>query len=178
MPDTQTVADYMTATPATVNEDLTLADAMDRMYADNIRHLPVVNDAGNLVGMVSTRDIAVAASIRNQNPNKITVGGAMSGSPVTCAANTALEEVALMMEKHRLGSVIVTDNGKPVGMFTTTDAMRALRTMIAGAPVEPAVTPTHIVEDTGEQGRATRSHHRGARPSSKDGTLSWFLGGW
>ena len=176
MTNTQTVADYMTETPATVNEDLSLADAMDRMFADNIRHLPVVSDAGGLVGMVSTRDVAFATSIRGQDPRKITVGAAMTSNPITCAADTGLAEVALIMERDRLGSLIVTRDAKPVGVFTTTDAMRALRSMIAGAPVEAANPPTHIADVSGERTQTVRSHIHGVRPSTRDGSLSWLLG--
>jgi acetoin utilization protein AcuB len=172
------ISEYMTPTPATVSTDLTLADAMDRMFADNIRHLPVVNDVGRLVGMLSTRDIAVTASLRGMDPAKLTVEAAMSPAPYTCAADTPLSDVALAMEKDRLGSTIVTDDGKPIGMFTTTDAMRALRSAIAGKPVEAAVKPTHIVEEEQSDERRRVDHPRthARQPSANAGTLSWFLG--
>lgn len=172
------ISEYMTPTPATVMADLTLADAMDRMFADNIRHLPVVNDVGRLVGMLSTRDIAVTASLRGMDPAKLTVEAAMSPAPYTCEASTPLSDVAFQMEKGRLGSAIVTDDGKPVGMFTTTDAMRALRSAIAGEPVEAAVKPTHVVDHTEPDERRRVDHPRthARQPSANAGTLSWFLG--
>ena len=172
------VSEYMTPTPATVAADLTLADAMDRMFADNIRHLPVVNGSGHLVGMLSTRDIALAASLRGVDPSKIAVEAAMSPAPYTCEASTPISDVAFAMEKGRLGSAIVTNEGKPIGMFTTTDAMRVLRSMIAGKPVDAAVHPTHIVEheEPNERRRADFPSIHGKGLSAGAGTLSWFLG--
>jgi acetoin utilization protein AcuB len=149
---------------------------MDRMYSDNIRHLPVVDDADHLVGMLSTRDIAVAASVRGMDPTKITVANAMTAAPFTCPATTTLADVSFAMERDRLGSVIVTEGGKPVGMFTTTDAMRALRAMLAGGPVEPATHSTHIVDHSGERKTTTRSKASAKGVTTSDGTLSWFLG--
>jgi acetoin utilization protein AcuB len=170
-----TVGDYMTKTPATVNAGLTLADALDRMYADNVRHLPVVDDGDKLVGLISTRDVAVAASIRGLDPKKITVGAAMSGTPFTCEADASLSEVVMAMEGDRLGSTVVTGDGKPVGMFTTTDALRAVRSLIAGRPVAPASEATHIVDHADDREATARRHPRASGSSSSSGTLSWFL---
>ena len=47
------VSDFMTPCPVTVEIGLLLVDALDRMYADNIRHLPVVDGNGKLVGLLS-----------------------------------------------------------------------------------------------------------------------------
>ena len=151
-----TIRDFMTPIPATVSDELTLADALDRMYSDNVRHLPVVDSNGVLVGMVTTRDIAVAASVRDLDPQKTPVAAAMTAAPYACEANTPLIDVAYHLEHERLGSAVVTEGERPVGIFTTTDALRALRTFIAGHSVEPAVKPSVSV-------------------SKYDGMISWFL---
>lgn len=172
LPKDLTVSDFMTPLPATVDSELSLADALDRMYADNIRHLPVVDEQGKLVGVVSTRDIAVAVSVRGVVPDRATVATAMARDPYSTASDTPLMEVAQHMEKDRLGSTMVVSNGKPVGIFTTTDAMRALRSVMAGEMVEPEVKPTHIVEH-GE--REAANHPRMRRTGSSSGMISWFL---
>ena len=47
----------MTEDPIVINENALVTEAMEKMRVQNIRHLPVVNDEGKLVGMISFRDI-------------------------------------------------------------------------------------------------------------------------
>ena len=51
------VADYMTKNPKTLYEDLTLLEAVDLMRIDKIRHAPVVNSQGELVGILTQTDV-------------------------------------------------------------------------------------------------------------------------
>jgi acetoin utilization protein AcuB len=168
------VSDYMTACPVTVETGMRLSDALDRMYSDNIRHLPVVDTDGKLVGMISTRDVAGIAVLRSINPDKATVEAAMSGMPVTCADHSPLLAAVETMEAHRLGSIIVTREEKPVGIFTTTDALRALRAALTGKAVEPLTEPEVAEGEGSDKPHAhVRTHVRGVRP--RDGMISWFL---
>ncbi len=54
---------FMTENPVVVKENDLITDAMEKMRELNIRHLPVVNEEGKLVGMVSFRDIVDSASL-------------------------------------------------------------------------------------------------------------------
>ncbi|MGC9009866.1 MAG: CBS domain-containing protein [Sulfolobales archaeon] len=54
---------FMTENPVVVKESDLITDAMEKMRELNIRHLPVVNEEGKLVGMVSFRDIVDSASL-------------------------------------------------------------------------------------------------------------------
>jgi acetoin utilization protein AcuB len=166
----------MTPAPATVSDELTLTDALDRMYSDNIRHLPVLNAERGLVGTISTRDIAVAGSVLNLDPDKALVREAMSRAPYVCEVNTPLLVVAHHLEHERVSSAIVTQGGLPVGIFTTTDALRALRTLLVGYAVEPATKPTHIVDEKpSEEAPQHRPHKRSVAVNRNYGTVSWFL---
>jgi acetoin utilization protein AcuB len=146
-----TVAAFMTTEPATADEGLRLSDAQERMFLNNIRHL-VVHREGRVTGIVSTRDVALAMSLSGSAAEKLKVRDAMSTSLYTCTPETRVGEVAEQMETHRYGCAVVVDQDVLVGVFTTTDALRALRQVIAGKPVEPAVTPTHH-EDHSEDPR-------------------------
>lgn len=170
------VSDYMTACPVTVQTGLRLSDALDRMYSDNIRHLPVVDDKGKLVGLLSTRDIAAVAAMRALDPDRATVESAMATVPFTCADHSPLLAVVERMEAHRLGSTIVTRDEKPVGIFTTTDALRALRSQLLGQPVEP-LSPPEIGEGEGSNKphAHVRTHTPGVTPRA--GMLTWLLTG-
>lgn len=144
------VGQFMTVQPCTVAADLALADALDRMEANNIRHLLVTRDA-HLVGVISNRDISLAQSLPGINAKKLKVSDAMSEHVYMCDAATPLAEVAAEMEDHRYGCVVVLQDELVVGIFTTTDAMRAIRTIVSGTIVEPRTVPTHLVDVTAER---------------------------
>lgn len=158
-----TVAQFMTSEPASADEGLLLADAAQRMSMDNIRHLVVVAD-GRVVGVLSSRDIAVALSMPGVDRKRIAVRDAMSDQPYVCSPSTAISEVAHAMESHRWGCAIVVDGEEVVGVFTTTDALRALRALATGKSVtaDAAVTPNHLPPTTPELPR--RFHLRRHRP--------------
>jgi acetoin utilization protein AcuB len=144
------VGQFMTVQPCSVAADLALADALDRMEANNIRHLLVTRDS-HLVGVISNRDVALAENLPGIKAKKLKVADAMSEHVYMCKASTPLEEVASEMEDHRYGCVVVLQDDLVVGIFTTTDAMRAIRTIISGTIVEPRTVPTHLVDVTAER---------------------------
>jgi acetoin utilization protein AcuB len=173
--DPPKVSDYMTDLPVTVEVGMSLGDALDRMYLDNIRHLPVVDEAGKLVGMLSTRDIAAAAAVRGIDPKDAKVEDAMARVPFACADHSPLIAVIERMERDRLGSAIVTRNDKPVGIFTTTDALRVLRGLLLGKPVEPLVHPEVRIGEGDPSKPVRMPHERATGVRSTDGMVSWFL---
>lgn len=138
-----TVSEYMTTTPASTDEDLLLRDAEQRMSQDNIRHLVVVRDT-HLVGVLSNRDIAVTLATPGIDAKGLLVRDAMTEQPYVCGPTTPISEVALQMETHRWGCAIVVEGDEILGVFTTTDALRALRALATGKVAEPAVTPSHL----------------------------------
>lgn len=168
------VSAFMTPVPETILEDLTVADALDRMYNDNLRHLPVVNADGALVGIMSTRDVALGASLYNIDPSHSPVSDVMSKKVYTVPSDTPIDEVAMIMERDRLGSTVVIEGGKPVGIFTTTDAMRTIRQLVAGKPVEPAVKPD-LSPNKDAEVRQVHGHKRPSGASRYDGMVSWFF---
>jgi acetoin utilization protein AcuB len=155
-----TVAQYMTAMPASADEGLLLADAEERMGLDNIRHL-IVLSGSHVTGVLSNRDISVALASPGADRKKMIVRDAMSEQPYVCTPTTPLHEVAHAMEAHRWGCAIVVDGDEVVGIFTTTDALRALRAMLTGKPAEPAVKPRHLPPTEPELPRRFHLHkHR------------------
>ncbi len=139
---TTTISEYMTRNPMTIAPNLRLEDARERMYVNNIRHLVVV-DGPTVVGVLSTRDLYLLASLVKLDQAEVTVASAMAVKPFTCGPQTPLLDVAREMEAHRYGCAVVIDQGKPVGIFTTTDALRALRAQLLGVKVPPQVRPSH-----------------------------------
>ena len=120
-----TVSDYMTRSPHTIGRDQTLAQAHAIMNAKRIRHLPVL-DGGELVGLLSQRDLYFVEMLDATKPARIRVEEAMSPEVFEVAADAPLAEVVSTMQRKKLGCVVVTAPGKVVGVFSTVDALRAL----------------------------------------------------
>jgi acetoin utilization protein AcuB len=114
---------YMTPCPQTIQRDATLADAREAMSRYGIRHLPVL-DGHDLVGILSDRDLAVAEKL--SDVFRVAVAEIMSLDPYVAFPEAALVEVTAQMASHRYGAVVVVDRGNVVGVFTTTDALRAI----------------------------------------------------
>ncbi|MCA9714722.1 MAG: CBS domain-containing protein [Myxococcales bacterium] len=131
MPTLKHIKHYMTATPETIEHDLPLKDALQRMAELRAHHLPVVN-AHDLVGILSTRDISLAESLAGKRYANMTVAEAMTPDPFTCGPEAHLDAVAREMYDHRYGSVVIVDRDHPrdvLGIFTVTDALRVLATL-------------------------------------------------
>lgn len=127
-----TIRHFMTAAPETIGADLNLAQARDRMFQLGARHLPVL-EGGELVGILSDRDIALVDAVFG-DLSKLQVRQAMTAQPFTCGPEAHLHAVAAEMASHKYGTAIVVDRDHPghvLGLFTTTDALRALA-QIAG----------------------------------------------
>ena len=121
MPQIQKV---MTPMPHTVGKDIPLKTAMSLMREHRIRHLPV-QESGRLVGILTDRDIKLAAAFADGNALK--VEDVMSPEPYTAAPDTPLDHVVSEMAEHKYGCAIVQQgNGKVVGIFTAVDGMRVL----------------------------------------------------
>jgi len=169
------IRDFMTGNLCTVDEELSISDAMQRMEMNRIRHLAVTKDDA-VIGMVSNRDLGIAAGMPGIDADKTPVSVAITGQAHTVEADSPLDEVAAIMEAKRFGSVVVADNGTPIGIFTTVDALRALRQFVTGKPAErlspPTHDPSHNTGDPQHESRANarqglRSH--GAAPSPNHG---------
>jgi acetoin utilization protein AcuB len=121
----------MTKQPHTIGDDQNLAVARERMHHFDVRHLPVLH-GGHLVGVVSSRDIAMVEALPGIDITRVTVNQAMAEEPWTVTADTSLAHVAATMAERKLGTAIVVDgegSDQVVGVFTTTDALRALASL-------------------------------------------------
>ncbi len=120
-----TVAQFMTRSPYTIGVDQSLSLAHRMMRANQLRHLPVLAE-GQLVGLVSERDLALIEASRRLDADKATVDKAMMVDPYCVSPDASLVEVARQMATQRHGSAVVVENGNVVGIFTTVDALLAL----------------------------------------------------
>jgi len=119
------VSRYMTRSPHTIGRDQSLERAHELMNANRIRHLPVL-DRGELVGVLSQRDLYFVETLDATPRGEITVEEAMSQDVFETKSDASLAAVAAAMLRHKLGCAVIKDGGKVTGVFSTTDALRAL----------------------------------------------------
>jgi acetoin utilization protein AcuB len=99
------------------------------MRDNHLRHLPVL-DGGRIVGVVSERDLFLVESLPGVNPTDVRVEEAMVQDVYTASPTTPLGEAIETMIDRKVGSVIVCEGDKVLGVFTTIDALRALHNLL------------------------------------------------
>jgi len=126
------VVAFMTPFPYSIDVDAPLAEAHALMREHHFRHLPVTSDQA-IVGILTDRDIKLVLGPDFGNPDEreLRVRDAYVERPCVVAASTPVAIVARTMAENHIGSAIVTKNGKLVGIFTVTDACRALAEVLA-----------------------------------------------
>jgi len=120
-----TIAERMTRTPHLIGAEQSLTAAHEMMRSNGIRHLPVLH-GGKLVGLVSQRDLHFVESLRDVDPAEVRVEEAMTQDVYAVTPKTPLKEVVSEMAERKLGSAVVIEGTKIVGVFTTVDALDTL----------------------------------------------------
>ena len=122
---------FMTPFPHSIDVDAPLEDAHKLMRGRRFRHLPVIS-GGEIVGVLTDRDIKLVLGPDFGSPDEreLRVRDAYVERPCVVPASTPVAKVARVMAQNRIGSAIVTKHGKLVGIFTVTDACRALAEII------------------------------------------------
>ncbi len=127
------VKERMTRNPATIRPEDGLQEAIWKMERGHFRHLPVVDDAGKLIGMLSDRDIRLirpsVAFVSKDDAMiqlwSIAVQQAAVFDPIKVRHDTSLKEAAeLMLRWHVGGLPVVDESGKLIGIITYTDLLR------------------------------------------------------
>jgi len=136
------VCDLMTSEVVTVTPTTSLRDAAVLLTEKGISGMPVVNDANEVVGVLSEADIVVKAGgevARNRLlgwlleadfglEDKIraeTVGDAMTAPPVEISPKRPVHEAARLMVSENVNRLPVVERGKLVGIVTRADIVRA-----------------------------------------------------
>ena len=121
------VSSVMSSELVTVSPSSSLSQARTLMSQRGIRHLPAVDDAGGLVGLLTMTDVLAASDsmLRDRENRSITdslpVEDAMVTVLDTVPPGGSLRQAALYLERHKIGCLPVVDQGKLVGIITDTD---------------------------------------------------------
>jgi acetoin utilization protein AcuB len=129
--------DLMTADPVSVRATDTVAQAVQILQELEIRHLPVVNSGGELIGMLSDRDLRSLALPVVVDREKVAtlrtaleseVASLMSGDVISVGMEADGSDVVELMLEHRIGAVPVVDaDNRLAGIVSYVDVLRELR---------------------------------------------------
>jgi acetoin utilization protein AcuB len=131
------IENFMTRSVHTIGTKSPLAEAHRMMNDHGIRHLPVL-EGGRLVGMLSQRDLHLIETLKDVDPKEVIIEEAMSQDAYTVTPETPLAAVAREMGAHKYGSAVIIRGAEVLGIFTTTDALKALDTVLTAKQQGPA----------------------------------------
>jgi CBS domain-containing protein len=130
------VASIMSKEVVTCRSMDSLADAARAMWNHDIGCVPVIDHEGHVIGIVTDRDVSMAAYTRGQPLAAIPVTVAMASRVVTCRPHDEVAAVEKAMAANQVRRVpVVDDDGHPVGLVSLNDVARAaVRTLAISAP--------------------------------------------
>ena len=125
------VSDYMTTLVAVVSPYDTLATVRNLMLRKRVGRVPVLDDGGRLVGIISRTDLALALKPggppwRHRPLEYTYVWEVMSKPVLTTTPNESICKAAEIMLKNGVTGLPVVDEGEVVGMISTSDLTRCL----------------------------------------------------
>jgi acetoin utilization protein AcuB len=128
----------MTPFPYSIDAEQTVDEAMGMMQKHKIRHLPVMI-GGNIETLVSDRDVKRAQLIghRGAADADMLVGDICPALAHFADVHDPLDQVLHLMIEHRVDAILVMRDGDAVGIFTDTDACRALVNLLREVYPEP-----------------------------------------
>ncbi len=127
------VGDRMSKHPLTIATNETISETHKYMQEQKVRHLPVVDRAGTMVGLVTEDDLlkaepssATSLSVWEIHSllNRVTAKDVMTRKVITTTEDTPIEDAAQQMLEHKIGCLPVLREGKLVGIITESDIFR------------------------------------------------------
>ena len=157
------VKDRMTPDPVTITTDTSLKEALDLVRSKPFRHLPVLDENGKLVGIVTEKSLVYASPTPSTTLSvfevdyiltRTKVGQVIQGTVITVGPDLPIEEAARVMIDQRIGCLPVVANDKLVGIISDTDIFRVFVEGLGGG--HPSLRVTVVVaEEVGSLARIT-----------------------
>jgi CBS domain-containing protein len=129
------VREAMTPAPTTVEANENVVEAARLMASQDVGSLPVVDD-GQLVGMVTDRDLALQILAKDLDPHKTVVASVCSENPVVVGPEDSLDEALQRMAREQVRRLPVVEDRRLVGILAQADVARAAEPEATGRLVE------------------------------------------
>lgn len=130
------IASYMTREPLTIGPATPLPQARELLQSRNFRHLPVVDEQGRLLGVITDRDIrsAYPSSLLPEEQRQQILAGISSTTAErimatelsTLSPASTLDDALLIFQRRKVGAIpVVDDDGRVAGIFSVRDLLKA-----------------------------------------------------
>lgn len=137
------VKGVMNRTLRTCGPDDTLEQAARTMWEADVGCLPVVDEEARPIGVITDRDVCMAAYTQGIALRDARVSSAMSRGVITCNPDSSLSEVEALMQKSQIRRVPVVDfTGCLVGMVTLADIAHYTQSNALHAAAAPGLAKT------------------------------------
>ena len=130
-----TVQEVMTPSPSAIESNETAIEAARMMMTENIGSLPVVSD-GELVGMVTDRDLVLQVMAKDLDANVVPVSQVCSEDPVVAAPDEPLDDALGRMAAEQVRRLPVVKGTRLVGILAQADIARSADSKSTGQLVE------------------------------------------
>lgn len=129
------VHELMTTSPVSIDTRTTISEAWEALQALEVRHLPVINEDRELVGIVSDRDFGTAPSPRlmtellgeREASPRSPVTAIMTAEPLAVEQDAEVDEVIDLMLENKVGAIpVVTPENQVIGIVSYLDILRKL----------------------------------------------------
>ena len=141
------VQDVMTYGAQSCQPNTNLAKAAMQMWRGDFGFLPVISSGGKIVGVITDRDICMAAATKHRDISKVPVSDVMSGRVCTCSPHTDIHAALEIMrqQKVRRLPVVNADDGQLTGILSLNDL-----TLKARQHREPELSADDVEETLSE----------------------------
>jgi acetoin utilization protein AcuB len=130
------VSERMATDLITIGPNFTISEARNKMSDNSIRHLPVVDDEGVLVGIVTDRDMRDAMPstlVKNADYEETVslimnylVSDIMTRDPITIYGYFTIQDALLVIQKKKVGALpVIDEKGNLIGLLSTRDLLTA-----------------------------------------------------
>jgi acetoin utilization protein AcuB len=153
----------MTPNPTTITTETSLKEALDLVRSNPFRHLPVLDENGKLVGIVTEKSLVYASPTPTTTLSvfevdyilsRTKIGQIIHDDVITVEPDLPIEEAARIMVDHRFGCLPVVKNDELVGIISDTDVFRVFVEGMGGG--HPSLRVTVVVpEEVGSLARIT-----------------------
>lgn len=159
------VKERMSRQPILAAPDLPIGEALNQMKREHIRRLPVVDQHGKLVGIVSDKDLLQASPSPATSLSvweityllsKLTVSEVMTKKVITVTEDTPMEDAARIMVDNKIGGLPVMRGDKLAGIITETDLFKVFIELL-GARDKGVRLTLLVPEQPGELAKITQA---------------------
>ncbi len=163
------VRHVMTEAPKTLNPQRTVADAAGLMTQYDVGVIPLADDRGTVVGLVTDRDLVVRVLAKQRDPREVTLGEVATKNVITISPDTNVAEARDLMAEHRIRRLPVVKDGELVGILALGDiavadaSKRAVGETLEEVSESPSTTDTNPGPARGTPERVREADEERAR---------------